>query len=182
VNRLKPSLPVFAIGAGALHAIALALLLPLLITLPGPGSAPPEPVNIEVNLGQSPEPAPVVPDLSAVKPPAEETAALPAPSEPRSAEENEDTTLAAVNPEAPADAKAEPEAAPATAEPAGKPAERLKKTKVQVKVAKPAPKAVRQAQRRTFFFRGLNGKPLFGGSPVRPRSQSPSWGALSGPP
>ena len=34
----KINLPVFAIGAGVIHAIGLAVLLPLLITLPGPGS------------------------------------------------------------------------------------------------------------------------------------------------
>ncbi len=168
MNRLKPSLPVFAIGAGAVHAIALAILLPLLITLPGPGSSPPKPVNIEVDLRKGAESAPVVPDLSAVMPASEETSALPPPSEP---EAEAAGTLAAVNPEASPEARVEPDAAPA-------PAER-RKPKAQVKAAKPAQTVVRRApQKKTLFPRGLTAKPLFGGSPVRSRSQGQSWGAL----
>jgi hypothetical protein len=102
----RPSLPVFAIGAGAVHLIALALLLPLLITLPGPGSdAPPKPVNVEVDLGSRADPAPIVPDVSSSRPaPAEQTSALPAASE---AEGETPDALADVGPEAKPSSEAE---------------------------------------------------------------------------
>jgi hypothetical protein len=115
-----------------------------------------------------------VPDLSASHPSADETSALPQPSEPKA-----DTadTLAAVSPEAPG---GEPEAAPREAKPVVKPVDRQKpKPKVQVKAGKAAPKVVKQTpQRKTLFARGRPSKPLFGGSSVRSRSQGPSWGAL----
>jgi hypothetical protein len=175
----RPSLPVFAIGAGAVHLIALALLLPLLITLPGPGSdAPPKPVNVEVDLGSRAEPAPIVPNLSASRPvPAEETSALPAASE--AGGETPDA-LADVSPETEPSTEGEPEAGPVKVKPLTKPAITQKaKPKIQAKAAKPAPKAVRQSpQRKTLFARGRSPKPLFGGGTARSKAQGPSWSAL----
>jgi hypothetical protein len=177
VNRLdRSSLPVFAIGAGALHLIALALLLPLLITLPGPGSeAPPKPVNIEVDLGTSAAPAAVVPDLAVSLPTVEQTSALPPAAETK--DETPDA-LADVAPDSEPSSEGEPKAAPVKGKPAAKSAATPKaKPKVQVKPAKPAPKVVRQApQRKTLFARGKT--PLFGGTAARSNSQGPSWSAL----
>jgi hypothetical protein len=53
------NLPVFAIGAGVIHAIGLAVLLPLLITLPGPGSdIDPHAVAIDVDIVPASRPSP----------------------------------------------------------------------------------------------------------------------------
>jgi hypothetical protein len=57
----KIDLPVFAIGAGVIHAIGLAVLLPLLITLPGPGSdIDPHAVAIDVDIVPASRPSPKV--------------------------------------------------------------------------------------------------------------------------
>ena len=61
----RAKLPVFAIGAGVVHAIGIAILLPLLITLPGTGDNPQRPVNIEVDVSAKAPPRPVVPDAIA---------------------------------------------------------------------------------------------------------------------
>jgi len=174
----RPSLPVFAIGAGAVHLIVLALLLPLLITLPGPGSdAPPKPVNVEIDLGSRADPAPIVPNLSASLPaPAEQTSALPAASE---AEGETPDALADVGPET-APSSEDERVAPVKVKPVTKSVTTQKaKPKVQVKAAKPAPKVVRASPQRTpLFARGRPSKPLFGGGTARSKSQGPSWSAL----
>jgi hypothetical protein len=174
----RPSLPLFAIGAGAVHLIALALLLPLLITLPGPGSdAPPKPVNVEVDLGSPAEPAPIVPDVSSSRPaPPEQTSALPAASD---ANGETPDALAGVSPETEPSSEDE-QAAPVKVEPVTKSVTTQKaKPKVQAKAAKPTPKVVRQSpQRKPLFARSRSPKPLFGGSTVRSKAQGPSWSAL----
>ena len=73
----KINLPVFAIGAGVIHAIGLAVLLPLLITLPGPGSdIDPHAVAIDVDIVPASRPSPKVDgDI-------DQTSALPAATEP----------------------------------------------------------------------------------------------------
>jgi hypothetical protein len=178
VTRLdRPSLPVFAIGAGALHLIALALLLPILITLPGPIGNPQKPVNIEVDLGSPTAPAPIVPDLAASPPAEEQTSALPPAAETK--DETPDA-LADVAPDSESSSEVEPEATPVKAKPSAKSATAPKaKPKVQAKAAKPAPKVVRQApQKKSLFARGRPSKPLFaGGTAPRSKSQG-AWSAL----
>jgi hypothetical protein len=173
-KRDRPNLPIFAIGAGAVHLIALAVLLPLLITLPGPGrNRPPKPVNVEVDLGSPAEPKPIVPDLSSMAS-HDETAALPAGSEPGGENPN---PLANVGPHAAPSSQGEHEAAPASAEPAATMPARKLKAKVQAKVAKPAAKPARAApHRRALFARGP--RPFLGGSAPRSKAQDPSWSAL----
>jgi hypothetical protein len=69
----KINLPVFAIGAGVIHAIGLAVLLPLLITLPGPGSdIDPHAVAIDVDI------VPASPLSPKVYEDVDQTSALPA--------------------------------------------------------------------------------------------------------
>jgi len=165
-KRDRPNLPIFAIGAGAVHLIALAILLPLLITLPGPGrNAPPKPVNVEVDLGSPAEPKPIVPDVSSMAS-HDETAALPTGSEPGGETSN---PLANVRPHAAPSSQDEHEAAPG----------RKLKAKVQAKVAKFAAKPARAApHKRPFFARGSSSRPFLGGSMARSKAQGPSWSAL----
>ena len=140
-KRDRPNLPIFAIGAGAVHLIALAILLPLLITLPGPGrNAPPKPVNVEVDLGSPAEPKPIVPNVSSMAS-HDETAALPTGSEPGGETSN---PLANVRPHAAPSSQDEYEAAPG----------RKLKAKVQAKVAKFAAKPAGRAAQETFVRAG----------------------------
>ncbi len=181
-KRHRPKLPIFAIGAIAVHLIALAFLLPLLITLPGPGSeTPPKPVNIEVDVGSSAAPQPILPDVSSVSPAADdETAALPAESE--SSGETPDA-LAKVSPETEPAAEEKEKAAPAEIKPAAGTHDRKAKSRVQAKVlakvVKPAPRVVRSSpQKRPLFARGKSSKLFLGGRPASSNAQGPSWGAL----
>jgi hypothetical protein len=175
-KRDRPNLPIFAIGAGAVHLIALAILLPLLITLPGPGrNAPPKPVNVEVDLGSPAEPKPIVPDVSSMAS-HDETAALPAGSEPGGETPN---PLANVGPQAAPSFQDGHEAAPASAKRAATTPARKLKAKVQANVAKSAAKPARAApHKRTLFARGSSFKPFLGGSTARSKAQGPSWSAL----
>jgi hypothetical protein len=180
-KRDRPKLPIFAIGAVALHLIALGLLLPLLITLPGPGSeTPPRPVNIEVDIG-SPAPRPTVPDVSSISPAADdETSALPTDSE--SNGETRDA-LAKVAPETEPASEEEDKVTPAEIEPAAGAHERKAKPKVEAKgapkVAKPAPKVVRaSAQKKSLFARGKSSKLFLGGRTASTNAQGSSWSAL----
>jgi hypothetical protein len=173
-KRDRPNLPIFAIGAGAVHLIALAILLPLLITLPGPGrNTRPKPVNVEVDLGSPASPKPIVPDVSSMAA-HDETAALPSGSEAGGETLN---PLAGVGPDAAPSSQGEHEAAPARVEPAASTPARKLKAKVQAKVAKPAAKPVRAApHRKTLFAWGP--RPFLGGSTARSKAQGPSWSAL----
>ena len=175
-KRYRPNLPIFAIGAGAVHLIALAILLPLLITLPGPGrNAPPKPVNVEVDLGSPAEPKPIVPDVSSMAS-HDETAALPAGSEPGGETPN---PLANVGPQAAPSSQDGHEAALASAKRAATTPARKLKAKVQANVAKSAAKPARAApHKRTLFARGSSSKPFLGGSTARSKAQGPSWSAL----
>jgi hypothetical protein len=181
-KRDRPELPLFALGAGALHLIALALLLPLLITLPGRGrDMKPEPVNIEVDIGSPAASRPIVPDVSSFHPArGEETAALPAESQPSDTTQD---TLARVSPDTEPAAEEEQENAPAKSEPALTAKERKVKPKPeakgQAKLVKPAPKVVRTQPRKPFFAFGKSSRPLFaGGRTAHSNAQGTSWGAL----
>jgi hypothetical protein len=106
----KINLPVFAIGAGVIHAIGLAVLLPLLITLPGPGSyIDQHAVAIDVDVVPASPPSPNVDgDV-------DQTSALPAATEPAEAPD----AIANVGPEtAPAMPAEEQESTPAKEQPA----------------------------------------------------------------
>jgi hypothetical protein len=182
-KRDRPKLPIFAIGAVALHLIALAFLLPLLITLPGPSSeTPPRPVDIEVDIG-SPPPQPIMPDVSSISSaPDEETSALPADSE--SSGETPDA-LAKVSPDAEPPASEEPEkAGPVETKPAVSAHERKAKPKVQpkasAKIAKPAPRVVRSSpQKKPFFARGKSSTLFLGGRTASSKSQGQSWNVFA---
>jgi hypothetical protein len=171
-KRDRPNLPIFAIGAGAVHLIALAILLPLLITLPGPGrNTPPKPVNFEVDLGSPAEPKPIVPDVSSMAS-HDETAALPAGSEPAGETPN---PLANVGPHAAPSSQDEHEAAPASAKHAATTPARKLKAKFRRTAVKPARAA---PHKRTLFARGSSSRPFLGGSTARSKAQGPSWSAL----
>jgi hypothetical protein len=165
-KRYRPNLPIFAIGAGAVHLIALAILLPLLITLPGPGrNAPPKPVNVEVDLGSPAEPKPIVPDVSSMAS-HDETAALPLGPSP-GAKPPIRLPMSVPTPRLPS--QDEHEAAPG----------RKLKAKVQAKVDKPAAKPARAApHKRPLFARSSSSRPFLGGSTARSKAQGPSWSAL----
>jgi hypothetical protein len=186
-------LPLFAIGAGVVHAIGIAILLPLLITLPGPGGdIPQRPVNIEVDVGSPDPPQPIVPDVSTSRAVSDEaTSALPASpqpdvgaaeSEPKSEIKNEaPDALANVSPEASPDSgqDAEQEAAPSRAKPAASAARAKRvKPKVEAKSAKPVAKVVRAPQpKKPALARAKPSKPLFKGSTARAKVKTPAQGS-----
>jgi hypothetical protein len=140
----KINLPVFAIGAGVIHAIGLAVLLPLLITLPAPGSdIDPHAVAIDVDIVPASPPSPKVDgDV-------DQTSALPASTEPGEAPDAGPET----SPTMPAEgqestpAKEEPaaNAAPAT-KPMARPAKltRAPAKKPRVAGVKPAKTPIRR--------------------------------------
>jgi hypothetical protein len=133
----KINLPVFAIGAGVIHAIGLAVLLPLLITLPGPGSdIDPHAVAIDVDIVPASRPSPKVDgDI-------DQTSALPAATEPDEAP----GTIANVGPEIlPAMPAEEQESVPAKDEPAATAAPATKPTAKPAKLTRAPAKKPRLA-------------------------------------
>ncbi len=173
----RPKLPVFAIGAGVVHAIGLAILLPLLITLPGPGADIKQtPVNIEVDVGSPDPPRPVVPDVSSGRAASDETtSALPASPEPDVGADDvsPDTSPDAVQDTEQQAVPSSPKPAPAAAVPA-----KRAKPKVEAKSAKPAAKVVRAPQpKKSVVARAKPSKPLFWGSSARASVKTPAQGS-----
>ena len=165
----RAKLPVFAIGAGVVHAIGIAILLPLLITLPGSGDNPQRPVNIEIDVSAKAPPRPVVPDVASMHPAADDaTSALPAAG---------GSPLADVSPDAsPDDAL---QAAPLSDKPAASAAPAKKvKPKVEAKSFRPAAKTARAPQpKKSILARGKPGKPLFKGTGARASVKTPAQGS-----
>lgn len=183
------NLPIFAIGAGVIHAIGLAVLLPLLITLPGPGGdIDSQAVSVDVDLVPSTPPSPRV-DREV-----DQTSALPA-SPPSGASAPKDASgtgsdgvpgaVANVGPEtspssmpAPGQASVSPGEAPAAnAAPATKPkakaaklirAPAKKPVLAHVKPAKPlVRRPVKTASKGLAPFKG-SWSALLGGPPPSP--------------
>ncbi len=161
----RAKLPVFAIGAGVVHAIGIAILLPLLITLPGTGHNPQRPVNIEVNVSAKAAPRPILPDVASMHPAADDaTSALPAAG---------GRPLADVSPDAsPQDALQ----APLSGKPAASAAPAKKvKPKAEAKSFKPAAKTARAPQPKKSILAW--GKPLFKGAGGRTSVKTPAQGS-----
>ncbi len=170
LDRIK--LPVFAIGAGVIHAIGLAVLLPLLITLPGPGSdIDPHAVAIDVDIVPASPPSPKVDgDV-------DQTSALPAAT----GSDEAPGAVADVGPEtSPATPAEEQESAPAKEQPAATAAPATKPKAKPAKITRaPAPK-------KPVLARAKPAKPLFRRS-AKDLAKGPapfkgSWSMLLGGP
>jgi hypothetical protein len=189
----KINLPVFAIGAGVIHAVGLAVLLPLLITLPGPGSdIDPQAVTVDVAI------VPASPPSPKVEPEVEQTSALPdspptadppAKDAPATEPDESPSAVADVGPETspssmPAAGQTFAPAAEGPAATAG-PAKRTK-AKVEGKGAKPAKVVRAAAPKKPVLARAKPAKPLFRRS-AKDLAKGPapfkgSWSALLGGP
>ncbi len=172
----RAKLPVFAIGAGVVHAIGIAILLPLLITLPGTGHNPQRPVNIEVNVNAKGPPRPIVPDVASMHYAADDaTSALPAADDATFAlPAAGGRPLVDVSPDAsPEDGLQAP---PLSGKPAASAAPAKKvKPKAGAKSFRPASKTARAPQQKKSIL--ARGKPLFKGTGGRTSVKTPAQGS-----